>query len=490
MASRNKSLCLILLGLLPFCIGNLCRGGWDNRYLSYNNQFRYFVGMDLQHLSSDSAINYKEILDTLAKYDINKIRIWLIANFLSHWKPNLYPYKRNNGLFDLYHWDERYWSRLNAVLNYAESKDIIVEISIFEVSGPIKYFGERAEQPYPYHNRFNLQNFGKPNPKGTFVPEFFDLNYTENGIKLIDIQKALIDKVLKETADNPNVYYEVMNEFPGTADMVKNPEVHRWANEMARYIKSKTDKLVTVHSHGFGYRRSPAELEASSSYNWNEDYIDGLNFHLYIFDPNKISQMLHRHQQKRKMLNCNEGGGYYDLDRSRGYPHFKMIANKTKLNNEIRAMWGYITAGGYYSFYTGPVRSVTDFVALGAEKAAQAARKIVETLPFWLMKPVRADGTEYDNIVLQGPAPRWQVIAFENQAYLIYFYGHKPSFNHNRSVKIKLPSAQYEYKWYDTRKWFSPLDSGTASKDIPAPPRPRWDPDSGVILTLVRIHNR
>jgi hypothetical protein len=485
MTTINKSLCLILLSLIPFCIGNLSRGGWDNRFLRYNEKFTYFVGMDLQQLASDSAIDFKNTLYILSKYGTNKIRIWLIANFLSEWEPNLYPYKRKNGLFDLYHWDEAYWSRLNAILKYAESKDIIIEISIFEVSGPMKYFGERDDQPYPYHNKFNLQKFGKPNSHKTFVPEFFDLNYTENGIKLQDLQKALIDKVLKETADSPNVYYEVMNEFPGVVDMVRNPEVHRWAKEMARYINSKTDKLVAVHSHGFGYKRTGAELEASSSYYWDKDYVDALNFHLYIYDPHEISQMLHGHQKKQKMLICNEGAAYYDICRSKGYPNHEIQYNKAKLYQEIRTMWGYITAGGYYSFYHANVPLINNPVVLDAAKAGQAARKIVETLPFWRMRPVRADGSEYDDIVLSGPAPKWQVTANEGKSYLIYFWGRQSS--DPKTLSMRLPAAQYAYAWYDTRRWRPPIKSGKTSQSISLPPSRRWDPDSGVVLTVTRI---
>lgn len=484
-AAINKLSCLILLGLIPFCTGNLVRGGWDNRFLRYNNKFSYFVGMDLQQLACDSAIDYKKTLNTLSKYGTNKIRIWLIANFLSQWKPNLYPYARKNGLFDLHHWDEAYWRRLNAILKYAESKNIIVEITIFEVSGPMKYFGDRADQPYPYHNKFNLQNFGRPNSNGTFVPEFFDLDYTESGTKLQDLQKALIDKVLQETADRPNVYYEVMNEFPGEAEMVRKPEVHRWANEMARYIDSKTDKLVAVHSHGFGYKRTRADLEASNAYYWDKDYVDGLNFHLYICDPQKISQMLHGHQQKQKILICNEGGAYYDINRSKRYPNQDIRHNKTKLYQEIRTLWGYITAGGYYSFYHGNVPSINNPVVLDAAEAAQAARKIVETLTFWRMRPVRANGSEYDDLVLSGPAPNWQVIADEGKSYLIYFWGRRSS--NSKAFSMRLPAAQYAYAWYDTRRWRSPIKSGITSQTIPTPPAGRWDPDSGVVLTVKKI---
>jgi hypothetical protein len=473
---------------MPFCLGNLSRGGWDDRYFKYNDEFIYLVGMDLQQLVSDSAIDYKKHIDILSQYNINKIRIWLIANFLSDWRPNLYPYSRKNGLFDLYQWDEAYWDRLDAVLKYAEQKSIIVEISIFEVSGPMKYFGERADKPYPFHKRFNLQNFGTPNSEGRFSPEFYDLNYKENGISLLSLQKALIDKLLEETKDNPNVYFEVMNEFPGAAELVQTPKVHLWAIELAKYIDSKTDKIVTVHSHGFGYRRSPEELESSSSYYWGKNYVDGLNFHLYISNPNEISNMLHRHQLKGKMLINNEGIGYYDIDRSRGYPNYKMHRNKKKLAHEIRALWAHITAGGYYLFYHGPVPHIGGPVSLDALKSLKAARNIVETLPFWQMRPVRVNGTEYDDIVLQGPAQNSQVLANEGQTYLVYFWGEKSFNSLLANVKLNLPKAAYEYKWYDTRKWGPPFRSGKVSEGISTPPFQRWNAASGVVLTIERIH--
>jgi hypothetical protein len=228
-------------------------------------------------------------------------------------------------------------------------------------------------------------------------------------------------------------------------------------------------------------------LEASSSYHWDKPYVDGLNFHLYIVDPDKISEMMHEHQLKKKMLINNEGGAYYDIDKSIGSSHGKMRHSDFKLNREIRAMWGNITAGGYYLFYHGPVRLMGNPVSLEAVKAAQAARNIMETLPFWQMRPVRSDGTEYDDIVRIESTSKRQVLAQERNAYLIYFWGDRISHDLIIGEHLSIPGIQYKYKWYDTRHWGPAFKSGTSSRIIPVPHPSQWAADSGVVLTIESV---
>ncbi len=463
------------------------RGGWNNRYIKYRGVFEYLVGMDLQQLASDTNIDYRSKIDHLAQYGINKVRIWGIANFLDQFQSNLYPYEYDvaKAKFDLFKWDEDYWNRLDSFLKYAHRKGVIVEISIFEISGPMKYFGERANRRYPYHNSFNVQDWGTPNAEGTFVPEFFDLSYQENGITAQSLQKAIIDKFVFETLDNPNVYFEIMNEFPGKREAVLDKQVHEWQKEMARYLCSKTDKLVTVHSHGYGYGRTTAELEKSSAYYWDEPYVDGMNFHLYVYDPNRLSNLLHGHQRKGKLLINNEGRGFYSRVTKPIYPEYDLALDQQKLAEEIRASWGHATAGGYYLIYFGPVPAVGDSVWQHGAKAAQAQRLIMETLSFWELRPVMDNGDEYDNYVSSGPAQHWQVLANEGSEYLVYFWGNQQPI----AVRLKRPTGMYEFNYYDTREWKTPLLTGTTDGDIPIPPASLWRADTGVVLTLKRSKN-
>ncbi len=461
------------------------RGGWENRYIKYRGDFKYFVGMDLQQLASDSGINYRTLVDHLARYDINNVRIWGITNFLSQEQSNLYPYEYDpeKKKFDLFKWSDEYWNRLDGFLKYADQHKIIIEISIFEITGPLKYFGEHADRRYPFHCSYNVQDWGTPNAQGTLIPEFFDLDYQEKGITAQSLQKALIDKFIKETADNPNVYFEIMNEFPGRKEAVLDFKLHEWQKEMARYLASRTNALVTVHSHGFGYRRTTTELETSSAVYWDEPYIDGMNFHFYIYDPNRISALLSGHQLKGKMLINNEGRGFYNKASHPPYPAFDLILNLEKLNEEIRASWGHATAGGYYLFYFGHVPAVGGDVWRHGARAVQAQRHIMETLPFWKLRPVADNGTEYDRIVSSGPAENWQVLGDEGCAYLVYFWGNRTP----NPVIINIPAGQYEYSYFDTREWKTPLMKGQIDGWVLPPPPEAWAEDAGVVLTLKRL---
>jgi hypothetical protein len=462
----------------------LQRGGWDNRFFKYNGEFKYIVGIDLQQLACDKNIDFRAKIDLLTQYGINNIRIWLSCSFLGDIKGVLFPYTRQEGKFDLESWDDEYWLRLKEMVSYAESKNIIVEVSIFEVHGLEEYYKDDSKTPYYLNEKHNIQRFGIANRRGKFIPEFFNLYYSENKVSLQSLQKKLIDKTISELEEFNNVYYELMNEFPGTKEFVDDGRVYSWAHEMAKYIKSKTKKIVTLHAHGYGYHRELRDYAKSSSFFWNKPYVDGLNFHLYSADPNWISLVLHSHQQKGKLLICNEGGEYYDIDRSNGYPNYRIQLNKKKLNDEIRAAWGYMTAGGYFKIYHGPVPQ------LGANgwdeigQFAEAMSKIVGTIPFWNMRPIQNDGTEFDSIVTQGPTNNWQVIADNGSAYLIYFWGPKT----NKNVELSITPGNYSYLWYDVRAWKTPLKKGKLNRgnleDIPIAPADLWDQDTGIVLII------
>ncbi|HFD32169.1 MAG TPA: hypothetical protein ENJ28_05615, partial [Gammaproteobacteria bacterium] len=486
------------------------RGGWGNRYFMYDGGFPYFIGFDLQQLVSDTGLDepgdpgsgYRSRLDLMASYDINKVRIWLNTAWFGLNSPGvLYPWKIVGGKFDLNQWDNAYWDRLNDMVDYAATKNIIVEVSIFSVQGPLNYFKNDDNSKYAFRNINNVQGFGAPNGKGHFLPEFFNLNYTEGTQSLRVFQEAYLSKVILELGNKVNVYFELMNEAParisktnGTCTGLKwGDEYAPWANTMISYLKSMTTQIVNVHANGYmNSKCSTSVHDQASAKFWDEPHVDGMNFHFYTGDPNTVSNFLNSHQLKNKMLLNNEGGEYYDIDRTLGYPNFKLISNPDNLNKEIRHAWGHMTAGGYFTIYHGPVPQfeASSQVVVKALQFAQAMRHIVEKVPFQTMRPVRNDGTEYDNLVTQGPADDWQVLADEGEAYLVYFWNNAST----TPVKITLPAGSYSYDWYDVRQYDKAahgpsLGSGTIFESdlIPAPSTISWDQEAGLVLVMRRL---
>jgi hypothetical protein len=481
----------------------LKRGGWQDRYFSYGGEFEYFVGFDLQQLHADTGIDYREKLDFLAAHDVNKVRIWLYPSFFGlpgdrNYPANgriLYPWRvdANANKFDLDQWDPEFWSRTRQFLAYARQKGIIVEISLFSIQEPRNYFRQR-DVSYAFHHRDNLQDFGRPTDRnGAFMRGFFALGYADNGRTLHNFHAAYIDKALIEFGDFDNIYYELMNEAPGERYWIRQELPHSWLKYWLRYIAEKTEQPVTTHSTGFmdlrdnnrkGWTR--AQFAAVGRRYWSDDHVDGFNFHFYSSDPAAISMALNVFQRSGLMLICNEGDGFYDLDRSAGYPNYRITLDVDRLYGEIRHAWGMMTAGGYYSIYFGPVPLVGDATSTAAAEAMQAMRQIVEMTRFEALRPVRDDGSELDDLVSTGPGSGWQVIADPGVGYLAYFWGDEQE----NAATITLPAGHYRYAWMDPRSPGPALAVGDVALEAPgavrigAPQAGRWDSRAGLVLVI------
>ena len=479
------------------------RGGWMDRYFKYDGAYPYFVGFDLQQLHADTNIDYESKLDFLADYGVNKVRIWLNPSWFG--LPGDYNYPTRGKIlfpwrvdeasnrFDIDAWDPAFWERTKDFLAYARRKGIIVEISLFTVQEPRDYF-KAPGVSYPFHHRNNLQDFGRPtDPNGRFMLGFYDLEYTDNGLKLADYHKAYIDKALHEFRDFNHVYYELINESPGPPGWVRKELPHGWMKHWIAYIAGKTGRIVTTQTSGFMNLRSDnerawasADFEHAGQRYWDDANLDGFNFHLYSTNPDHISDALTGYQLRGKMLLCNEGALFYKIDKSPGYPDYGVQFRQEALLGEIRHAWGMMTAGGYYSMYFGPVPQLGDRASREGARVMQAMRSIVEMTEFQNMRPVRPTGVEYDDLVTRGPGQYWQVIADEGTSYIVYFWGDDA----NAAANISLPESNYRFYWMDTRAKKTPLASGTIAVSdaggvsISPPPPASWNREAGMVLVV------
>jgi hypothetical protein len=468
------------------------RGGWNNRYIKQEGEFDYLVGFDLQQLHADSNIDYKTELDFLASYDINKVRIWLYPSWFalpghSSYPTTgkiYYPWKIVNNKFDLDNWDIELWNRAKNVLEYAASKNIIVELSLFTIQEPRNYFRDR---PYALNADHNLQNFGTATENdGRFMFGFHRPNHSENGRTTREFQTALVDKALQEFRHYDNIYYEISNEAPGMPFWtLNNSLVHDWIIYWVNYIGQRTDKLVTAHVHGFlnesNASTSITNFDAIGIRYWDNPHLDAFNWHLYSGDPNWMSSILHNYQLKNQMLITNEGSCPCNIDRTPGYPNYIVTINLEVLYKEIRQAWGMAILGGYYGMYFGPVPQLRGEAGIAAAKAMQALRNIMESVPFETLAPVDTNGNEIDSIVSQGPGNDWQVIASIGNTYVIYFWNKR-----DLSVRINLPEGNYTYRWMETREWKAPLSTGTVvgGSITNIPSETNWHTDAGVVLIV------
>lgn len=457
----------------------------EGRWLTYNGSYPYLVGMDAQELACDPSLNYEKILDLFVQYRINKVRIWVYCYFGTN-QGFLHPWKREaNGKFNLDEWNPCYWNRVKDFVTKAKDRDIIVEVSIFPANFIHKAANWTNIDWWPLWNKkFNVNGIFTTNSEGHFAPEFFDLNHLEvsySGKKLIDYQKALVDKTIVELKSYENVCFEICNEFPVSADI---DTVYPWQQHWARYISNVVPSLlVTCHSHEF----SGSHIKGIQFW-WNESYIDILNFHFYEYNPKKISDLLHEVHAKEKIISLNESGTFYKRIKWWLY-RSKWSLDTEFLNRNTRMAYGMFLSGGYFTLYCADNSKIGDNDWEAGARRMKVLRDIAESVEFWKMSPVDDSGKEYDLLINQGPAgDNWQVLANPEKEFVVYFWGDKSG----DSVKMKLSPGNYHYEWYDCEDGdkvkAGHIGSG-GTITIPAPLTSSWNSDIGVVL-IIKLHEK
>lgn len=436
----------------------------SGRWFTYDGQYKYLVGFDTQELAVDPSIDYNAVLDKFVQYGINKTRIWIYCWFGG--EAFLSPWAYANGKHDLNQWNATYWQRVRGFITAAKNRNIVVEVTIFAANN-LDNAGDWASTAFrsAENKAFNVNGVFSANASGHFIPQYFNLDYpalSNTGKTLRDYQQALINKTVTELGGFNNVYFEIDNEFPNSANI---DSVYPWQQHWANYVNSSTPRLVSAHSDRWSGT-------GGIKYFWNEAYIDIMNFHLTRSrrpSPQELSDFFHNAQTKNKVLSNNESGDFYGAD----------------LDPQTLAAWGVFLSGGYFALYeddSSRILTHPDWVA-GA-KRLKTLRTIVESLKFWNMSPVDANGNEYDSLITQGPSgTNKQLIAKPGSEYLAYFWGTKTT----TPVKISLPSGSYAYQWYDPRDGkllLSGAIQSTGVGNIAAPATTVWSEVVGVALVI------
>jgi len=139
----------------------------------------------------------------------------------------------NEGKFDLTRFNENYWNNLRAFLRYAGQKGLCVHVALFdEIFTKRKPgccgFGRNA---FGNGNNVNTALIGDVDHDndlaGTGPKEFYDSDALygrtsdPHRLAVAELQRAWVAKLLKETSDLPNVFYETGNEIRPPADWIE-----------------------------------------------------------------------------------------------------------------------------------------------------------------------------------------------------------------------------------------------------------------------------
>jgi hypothetical protein len=221
-------------------------------------------------LISGSTRKYQNCLSVLQAAGINKIRLWIDFNGkmtpvsapTDHHQPFKYGVCASNPAktaWDLNLYDATYFSNLSAVVNYAQSHGIIVEVTLFVPTG-----SDAAAQAGPWWSTNNCQGIGFRNPTTPTTENSAYFHQADNtstnpltaanldsdtvNRQLRTFQVNLVNHVIDTLTNFNNVYWELANEadFSGTT-LSSLTYMVNWHEYVARRIYEHETALGRHH---------------------------------------------------------------------------------------------------------------------------------------------------------------------------------------------------------------------------------------------------
>ena len=137
-------------------------------------------------------------------------------------------------IYDLDQWNPEYFGRLHRFLDAASKRGIVVELTVFSNT-----YGDNIWALNPFRAENNKQHVGRISWE-----EYLSLKDPE----LVRRQKEYARKVIRETSQYDNVYYEICNEpGGGIPGHVTPSEVDAWQEQMAGVMRDELRRLNRPH---------------------------------------------------------------------------------------------------------------------------------------------------------------------------------------------------------------------------------------------------
>ena len=137
-------------------------------------------------------------------------------------------------IYDLDQWNPEYFTRLHRFLDATSSKGIVVELTVFSNS-----YSQQVWSLNPFNALNNKQHVGDIGWE-----DYTSLKDPE----LVRRQEAYARKIIDETAQYDNIYYEICNEPGGGRPGHATPaDVDAWQKEMASVMREEMRRLGKPH---------------------------------------------------------------------------------------------------------------------------------------------------------------------------------------------------------------------------------------------------
>jgi hypothetical protein len=337
------------------------------------------------------------------------------GRYICPWARSSQPGYTNGGnKFDLFKWNEAYFSRLKDFVTEAGKRNVIVELDLFS-----NFYDSAQWKLSPLYIRNNINGIGNIKDQ----KEILSLKHPE----IIDIQEKMVRKIINELSNFDNLYYEICNE-PYFGDTLALKE---WERYMTGIVVDAEKGFKQKHliSNNIANFSLPVSIprEGVSIY----------NFH-YARPPLTVAMNYH--------LNMVIG------DNETGFAGIEDATYRTEA-------WDFIMAGGAlfnhldYSFTAdnedGSFK-VKEGQPGGGSKTLRNQLKILTQF---------MRGIDYINMLpaknnrLRSSEPEitnMHALAKAEEVFAIYFH-RKDTASSGSVFEITLPSGSYTFTWIDTK---------------------------------------
>ena len=364
--------------------------------------------------------DYKTYLKTLQKDGLNLTRTMTGAYYEPSGAFNitkntmapdqqkyLCPWQRvgDGSKFDLTKWDEAYFTRLKDFVAEAKKRGVIVELSLF-----CPFYEEMQWKLSPFNILNNVNSLGA-------IPRT-DVYTLDKNKGLLEVQEAMVRKLVNELKDCPNVIYEICNEpyFGGIT--------LEWQGRIAQVI-TETEKNFVQH-----HLISQNIANGSQKITNPNPLVSVFNFH-YAAPPTAVTQ----NYGLNRVIGENETGFKGQKDSTYRKEAWELILTGGGLFNNLD-----------YSFTTDNEDGTFQYPAaqpgggsVAYRKQLRYLKKFIESFDFVHMKP---DTTVYSSGM--NGKNKVTVLAESGRQYAIYWMGGKQV-----NLELNLPAGNYSLKWMD-----------------------------------------
>jgi len=430
----------------------------DGHWLEFNNQNKLLIGESITQGWMELGTNFNQMayLDSLAAREINALHLWSFIGIdnqtadarIGYDAPEIWPWVKPGVTFDLNQHNQAYYDRLNSLIQYAESKDIVIIIQLHDGWTKTRFDG----------HPFNAANGGPLTSNSQYV-ELHDYNTempaTFNGAwsrqqKHQYFLERFCEKMVNETAGFSNVIFEIFNE----GEWYSQTNLRAFQDHFLNFIKARTNYLTMInddHIGGASFRgEANCDIISYHQPNWSGTTSASSSFNHYAPEFNGVPAK--------------------PFFFSEPVPSYEGVANTN--DGMMRLMWGTVMAGAGFvvqndaSFGFDPntdmaANMATNLVMLDLE--GHCARFFNESgVNFWNMSPNGSYAST--GIALVNPG----------NEYVIYSQS-------GNSFTVNLSDAAgktLHVRYYDPRtgifQYPNSINGGTASQIIYTPSNADW----------------